>query len=311
MTGEVPAVEVGGLTKSYGQRLAVDGVSFQVAHGGVTALLGPNGAGKTTTVEVCEGFRRADGGRVRVLGRDPWTHRTALRARVGVMLQSGGVYPASRPAELLAAVARCYAHPHDPRSLIDALGLERVARTPYRRLSGGERQRLALAVALVGRPELAFLDEPTAGLDPQARRATWDVIGRLRRSGVSVLLTTHYMHEVEELADRVVIIDRGRVISSGTPGELTGADASRQLRFRSRPGLDLDGLAQRLPSAVSTAEEPAGHYTVDGPIDAVGPDTLAAVTGWCADHGVLASDIDVGHRTLEDVFLALTGRELR
>lgn len=311
MTGEGPAVEVGGLTKRYGQRPAVDGASFQVARGSVTALLGPNGAGKTTTVEVCEGFRKADGGRVRVLGEDPWTRGTALRARVGVMLQSGGVYPASRPAELLAAVARCYAHPHDPRSLIAALGLARVAGTPYRRLSGGERQRLALAVALVGRPELAFLDEPTAGLDPQARHSTWEIIGRLRASGVSVLLTTHYMHEAEELADQVVIIDRGRVLRSGTPGELTGTDATRQLRFRSRPGLDLAGLAPRLPPTVSTVEGPAGHYTVEGPVDAVGPDALAAVTGWCADNGVLASDIDVGHRTLEDVFLSLTGRELR
>lgn len=299
------------LTKHYGHRTAVDGVSFQVERGSVTAFLGPNGAGKTTTVEVCEGLRKADGGRVRVLGEDPWTRRTHLRPRVGVMLQSGGVYPASRPAELLGAVARCYAHPHEPRSLLDALGLARVARTAYRRLSGGERQRLALAVALVGRPELAFLDEPTAGLDPQARRATWEVIGRLRADGVSVLLTTHYMREAEELADRVVIVDRGRVLSSGTPGELTGADASRQLRFRSRPGLDLASLAGQLPANVKTLEEPSGHYTVEGPIDAVGPDTLAAVTGWCAANGVLAEDIDVGHRTLEDVFLTLTGRELR
>ncbi|HEX6445067.1 MAG TPA: ABC transporter ATP-binding protein [Streptosporangiales bacterium] len=303
------AIAVEGLTKRYGDTLALDGVGFRAPRGGVTAVLGPNGAGKTTTVEICEGFRRADGGRVRVLGLDPVAQGTQLRERMGVMLQDGGIYPSARPRQLLGTVARCYAHPQDPDELIDLLGLGRVARNPYRRLSGGEKQRLALALALVGRPAVAFLDEPTAGLDPQARRATWEVIGNLRAAGVSVLLTTHYLEEAERLADHVVIIDRGRVLTAGTPAELTSGQEGR-LSFQAREGLDLDGLAARLPAGTTVAEWAPGKYLVTG-ADPVGPDTLALVTAWCAEHDVLAEDIAVGRRTLEDVFLDLTGRELR
>jgi ABC-2 type transport system ATP-binding protein len=214
-----PAVVIDGLVKRYGGTTALDGVSLQAARGAVTALLGPNGAGKTTAVEICEGYRRPDGGSVQVLGRDPGDR--ALAPRVGVMLQSGGVYPGVRAGEMLRLVASYAANPLDPAALMDRVGLTRVAGTTFRRLSGGEQQRLKLAMALVGRPELVFLDEPTAGLDPQARRATWALIEELRAAGVTVILTTHYLEEAERLADHVVIIDRGRAAVSGSPAELT------------------------------------------------------------------------------------------
>jgi ABC-2 type transport system ATP-binding protein len=298
------AVDVNGLVKRYGTITAADRLSFTAAYGEVTALLGPNGAGKTTTVEICEGYRRADGGSVRVLGLDPGDR--TLRARVGVMLQSGGVPTGVRTGEFLRLVARFYAHPLDPSTLLDRLGLTSSARTPYKRLSGGQKQRLALAAAVVGRPELVFLDEPTAGLDPQARHATWELVEELRSAGVAVILTTHHMDEAERLADHVVIVDRGMVIASGNPPELTGAE--RQLRFRARPGLGLDELLSALPPGTIAKESPAGHYVIEG--DLV-PELLASVTAWCASHGVMTEDLRIERRTLEDVFLELTGRELR
>jgi ABC-2 type transport system ATP-binding protein len=302
------AVEVRGLVKRYGPILAVNELSFTAARGAVTAVLGPNGAGKTTTLETCEGFRRPDSGFVRVLGLDADANGRELKARVGVMLQSGGVYPGARCAEMLRMIANLSAAPLDPGALLERLGLQPVANTPYRRLSGGQQQRLALAMAIVGRPELVFLDEPTAGLDPQARRGTWDLIGDLRRDGVTVLLTTHYMEEAERLADAVVIVDAGRVVASGTPHELTSGGAERQLRFRAPPGLELDQLLGALPLGSAGKESPSGHYVLEGDID---PGFLAAVTAWCASHGVLADDLRVEQRTLEDVFLELTGRGLR
>ncbi|MEP6461815.1 MAG: ABC transporter ATP-binding protein [Frankiaceae bacterium] len=302
------AVEVIALVKRYGATVAVNELSFTAASGAVTAVLGPNGAGKTTTLEICEGFRSADSGTVRVLGRDPAGDGRELKPRVGVMLQSGGIYPGARCAEMLRLVARFAAHPLDPIQLLDRLGLAPVAGTAYRRLSGGQQQRLALAMAIVGRPELVFLDEPTAGLDPQARRATWDLIADLRRDGVSVLLTTHYMEEAERLADAVVIVDSGRVVASGTPQKLTSGGAERQLRFRAPAGLELDQLLGALPVGSTGKESPSGHYVLEGEID---PAFLASVTAWCASHGVFADDLRVEQRTLEDVFLELTGRGLR
>jgi ABC-2 type transport system ATP-binding protein len=219
-----PAVEISGLAKRYGGTTALDGVSLAAPRAAVTAILGPNGAGKTTTVEICEGYRRQDAGTVRVLGLHP--RDRALRSRVGVMLQTGGVYPGARAAEMLRLIASYAASPLDLNALLDRVGLTRVARTTYRRLSGGEQQRLKLAMAIVGRPELAFLDEPTAGLDPQSRRATWALIEELRAAGVSVVLTTHYMEEAEHLADHVVVIDHGRVVAAGSPEALTGGTRS-------------------------------------------------------------------------------------
>jgi ABC-2 type transport system ATP-binding protein len=294
-----PAVVVDGLIKRYGATVAVDGLALTAERGAVTALLGPNGAGKTTTVEVCEGYRRPDGGTVRVLGLDPRDH--GLRPRVGVMLQAGGVYPGARAGEMLRLVASYAAHPLDVADLLDRVGLTAVARTPYRRLSGGEKQRLSLAMAIVGRPELVFLDEPTAGLDPQARRSAWALVTDLRSAGVGVLLTTHYLDEAEQLADHVIIIDRGRVVASGTPSELTTVTTG-QLHFRARPGLPLAELSLAVRATV--VESAPGRYVVEAAAD---PQLLAAVTAWCADHGVLAEDINVVRRSLEDVFLELTG----
>jgi ABC-2 type transport system ATP-binding protein len=303
-----PAVEVRGLVKRYGARTAVDGLDLRLDRGQVLALLGPNGAGKTTTVEVCEGYRRPDGGVVRVLGEDPWHDAAQLRPRVGVMLQGGGAYPGIHTAEMLRLVAACAAAPLDPDWLLDVLGLTAAAKVPYRRLSGGQQQRLALACAVVGRPELVFLDEPTAGLDPQGRRLVWELIGALRTDGVSVLLTTHLMDEADALADQVMIIDGGRVIAEGSPRQLTGAEGGRQLRFRAKPGLAVDELTAALPDGYRVDESRAGRYRVHGPVD---PHVLVAVASWCADRGVLPDCLQVGDRSLEDVFLDLTGRELR
>lgn len=305
---DAPAVEISGLVKNYGRTTAVAGLSMRAQRGQVTAVLGPNGAGKTTTIEVCEGYRRADAGTVSVLGLDPVRDARRLRPRVGVMLQSGGIPTTARAADYLKVMAGFYAHPIDPAFLLDRLGLGESVRTPFRRLSGGQQQRLSLAAAIIGRPELVFLDEPTAGLDPQARRATWDLVASLKASGCTVILTTHYLEEAERLADWVVIVDHGRLLTEGTPAELTGSQG--QLRFRAEAGLDTSGLLGALPPGSVVKESPAGAYLVDLPAD-VDPQVVATVTAWCAEQGVLAKDLRIESRTLEDVFLELTGRELR
>ncbi|MDP9395059.1 MAG: ABC transporter ATP-binding protein [Actinomycetota bacterium] len=306
-----PAVEVVDLVKRYGERTAVDGLSLTVARGEVAAVLGPNGAGKTTTVECCEGYRRPDAGRVRVLGLDPVADSFNLRPRVGVMLQAGGIPSAVRPLEFLRHVASLHAHPLDTGPLAERLGLTAVARTPYRRLSGGQQQRLSLALAVVGRPELVFLDEPTAGLDPQARRATWDLVEDLRRDGVTVVLTTHHMDEAERLADTVSVVDAGRVVASGTPAELTGGGTTERLAFTGPPSLDVADLLAALPEGTRVEEVTPGAYRVEPPDGRVAPYLIATVTAWCAARNVLPDRIGVARRTLEDVFLELTGHELR
>jgi ABC-2 type transport system ATP-binding protein len=302
------AVEISGLVKRYGQIAAVDGLSLTAARGEVTGILGPNGAGKTTTIEICEGYRRPDQGMVRVLGLDPVRDARGLRPRVGVMLQSGGIPPSVPAADYLKLLSSFHVSAIDPALLLDLVGLTQVARTPYKRLSGGQQQRLSLAAAVIGRPELVFLDEPTAGMDPQARHATWDLIGRLRTEGVGVILTTHFMEEAERLCDYVAIIDHGQLVAAGTPGQLTGTVG--QLRFRAEPGLDVDSLLAVLPTASAVKESPAGHYVIEvhGAVD---PLLLAAVTAWCAERGVLANSLRIESRSLEDVFLELTGKELR
>ncbi|HEX6919019.1 MAG TPA: ABC transporter ATP-binding protein [Actinomycetes bacterium] len=303
-----PAVEVVDLVKRYGEKTAVDGLTLTVPTGSITAVLGPNGAGKTTTVETCEGYRRPDAGTVRVLGCDPWRDGAQLRPRVGVMLQSGGVYPGVKAVEMLRHVAALHAHPLDVTALVERLGLGSAGRTAYRRLSGGQQQRLSLAMAVVGRPELVFLDEPTAGLDPQARRSTWELVADLRRDGVTVVLTTHFMDEAERLADQVVVVDHGRIIATGSPRELMSQGATNTLRFSAPPGLDLSALRTSLPAGTTVAEASPGSYLVEGHVD---PRLLATVTAWCAERGVMPEGLAVERRTLEDVFLDLTGRELR
>ncbi|MFI6283807.1 ABC transporter ATP-binding protein [Streptomyces sp. NPDC051018] len=302
------AVRIQGLVKRYGSRTAVDGLDLRVPQGLVTAVLGPNGAGKTTTIEICEGYRRADAGTVRVLGLDPVADASRLRPRVGVMLQSGGIHSGARADEMLRHTARLHAHPLDVDALIERLGLGGCGRTPYRRLSGGQQQRLALALAVVGRPELVFLDEPTAGLDPQARRSTWELVRELRADGVSTVLTTHFMDEAEELADDVAILDAGRIIAQGSPEQLCRGGAENTLRFLGRPGLDVGSLLKALPDGTEAAELTPGTYRISGE---VGPQLLATVTSWCAQHGVMPDGISVERHTLEDVFLELTGKELR
>jgi ABC-2 type transport system ATP-binding protein len=303
-----PAVEVRDLVMRYGSVTAVDGLSLSVAPGQVTAILGPNGAGKTTTIETCEGFRRPQRGSVRVFGLDPIADARELRPRVGVMLQSGGAWSGAHAGEMLRHMASLYAHPLDVGALVERLGLGACGRTPYRRLSGGQQQRLSLAMAVVGRPELLFLDEPTAGLDPQARRATWGLIDEMRRDGVTAVLTTHFMDEAEVLSDRVHIVDAGHVIASGSPAELAASGAKNTVRFTARPGLDVEALMLALPHDTKVDEAQPGHYVIAGAID---PELLATLTAWCASQGVLAESVLVERQTLEDRFLELTGRALR
>ncbi len=292
----------------YGATTALAGLDLHAPQGLVTAVLGPNGAGKTTAIECAEGLRRPQSGTVRVLGVDPWRANRHWRARVGVMLQeSSGGYPGARATEMLRHVARLYADPLPVEPLIERLGLGSTARTPVRRLSGGLRQRLALAMAVVGRPELVFLDEPSAGLDPQARLSAWGLVEDLRRDGVSVVLTTHLMEEAERLADVVHIVDGGRVVASGSPEALTES-GEHDVSFSGPPRLDLADLGLALAPAIEVSERTPGRYRVTGPVDA---QVIATLTAWCAAHGVMPEGLHVGRRTLEDVFLDATGRDLR
>jgi ABC-2 type transport system ATP-binding protein len=297
------AVVVEDLVVAYGETRAVDGLAFTVPAGRVTAVLGPNGAGKTSTIEVCEGYRAPAGGRVRVWGLDP--RDRALRARVGVMLQEGGIYATSTAAAMLEHLASFYADPLDPADLAARLGLDGV-RTTYRRMSGGEKQRLALACSVIGRPDLVFLDEPSAGMDPQTRLAAWSLVEQLRSDGVTVVLTTHLMDEAERLADQVVVVDHGRAVAVGTVAELTGSD--EVLTFDAEPALDLSSLTAALPAGAAVVEESPGSYRVEG---SSGPPVLAAVSAWCTEQGVHLRGLSSARRSLEDVFLDLTGRGLR
>lgn len=315
MSASSPAVQVDGLVMRYGDKVAVDELSLTVERESITAVLGPNGAGKTTTLETCEGYRRPQRGTVRVLGLDPVADRRRLLPRIGVMLQAGGAWSGVRATEMLAHVAGLHAHPLDVSMLVDRLGLEDCGRTPYRRLSGGQQQRLGLAMALVGRPELVFVDEPTAGMDPHARRTTWELLEELRHDGVTVVLTTHHMDEAERLADRIHIIDHGRLIASGTPAELTrsGAPGSapaatiRLVVTEPFPAGAPQSLAAELGPEVTVAQIDEVSLLVTGPADAT---TLSTVSRWCERHGVLPVSLALGQRTLEDVFLELTGRGL-
>jgi ABC-2 type transport system ATP-binding protein len=292
----MPAIEVDGLRKVYGGRAAVDGVALTVDAGEIFCLLGPNGAGKTTTIEILEGYRRPDGGTARVLGAAPGD--PALKPRIGVMLQDGGLYPGARPLELLRLFASFYPHPRDPRELLETAGLEDAASTVVRRLSGGQRQRLSLALALVGRPEVLFLDEPTAGMDPAARAHTVDMIGAI---GATVLFTTHLLDEAERLARRVAVVDRGRVVALGTPEELTRVDVP-EVSFEASPAVDMDVVAQAA-GADRIVEERPGRYRVRMDVT---PDSVARLTAALARSGVLVRELRTGRRTLEDVYLDLT-----
>ncbi|MBU3700960.1 MAG: ABC transporter ATP-binding protein [Acidimicrobiia bacterium] len=299
-SGDV-AIEVDGLVVRYSERVAVDHLSFTAARGAVTALLGPNGAGKTSTVETLEGYRRPDAGTVRVLGLDPFGQHAALVPRIGVMLQAGGVYSGIRPLEVLRLFASYYEDPVDPTELLELVGLTDLARSTWRSLSGGEQQRLSMALALVGRPEVAFLDEPTAGVDPAGRHVIRRIVADLRDRGTTVLLTSHDLDEVERLADHVVIIDRGLVLAEGAPADLVRAGAGEDLRFGAPAGLDTVALSSRLGATVE--EVTPGEYRVTG---SGTPALIASLTGWLAEHDLPLADLRAGRQRLEDVFLRLT-----
>jgi ABC-2 type transport system ATP-binding protein len=311
-TSGAPAVRVEGLRKAYAGRQVLDAVSLEVRRGELFALLGPNGAGKTTTVEILEGYRRADGGTVRVLDLDPARDGRALRPRLGLMLQEGGIDNRSTPREVLRLYAKLFRDPEDPDALLAAVDLGRAASTRYRRLSGGEKQRLGLALALLGRPELLILDEPTAGMDPAAKQATRERIAGLRAAGTTILITTHELGDVERLADHVAVLDRGRVVASGTPAELNGAGAPR-VRFRLSAALSTEDVAALVAAvapgsdAMLVAAGAAAHYELTGLASAPDPRLVAALAGWCAGRGLLITELRLGAASLEERYLELVG----
>ena len=279
------AIAVSGLRKAYGEREVLHGISFTVETGEVFALLGPNGAGKTTTVEILEGYRRRDNGDVRVLGDDPGRAGSAFRARIGIVLQSSAVYHLLTVREIVALFAGYYPSPRQPDEVIDLVGLAEKRGARVRTLSGGQLRRLDLALALVGDPELVFLDEPTTGFDPAARRQAWDTIRDLRSLGKSILLTTHYMEEAQRLADRVAILRDGEIVGTGSPQELLSGHATVEIRYR-RNGSEV----------VVATEEPTR--------------VLHELTAQALADGVELEGLEVHRRTLEDLYLELTREEV-
>ncbi len=301
------AIMVENFTKSYGPNRVVDNLQFTVQQGEIFALLGPNGAGKTTTIETLEGYRKPDQGHVRVLGLDPMRDSQKLMPQIGVMLQQDGLYPGLTAREALHLFAGYYRKPQNIDSLLERVGLNTANKTRCRRLSGGQKRRLALAVALVGNPKLVFLDEPTSGMDPQARLATWEIIRELQHSGVTILMTTHLMDEAERLADRIAIIDHGRLITLDTPSGLTGAKSATVVRFVAPAGLDCTQLSA-LQFAATAEEIRPGSYLIE--TDAAAQ-LIAELTVWLRDQHITLSELRVGHGSLEDLFLRLTGPEMR
>jgi len=304
MTRIEPAIVVEDLVKRYGTREAVRDLSFSVQPGEVFALLGPNGAGKTSTVEILEGFRKRDGGQVRVLGEDPGASRS-FRQRVGMMPQQSALYPHITVLEALTLFCAYYVRPASPLALLNTIGLTDHAGARFRTLSGGEKQRLSLGLAMAGNPELMFLDEPTAAMDPQARQVTWNLISSLRAQGVTLLLTTHYLEEAQRLADRVAIIDHGRLVALGSPADLTRR-AGGLVRFVTSPPVAAARFLD-LPGATAAEEERPGVYRLESP----DPDELLIeVALWSRATGTRVRDLRVERATLEEVFLQLTTAEV-
>ena len=317
---ESPVLSISGLVKDVGPLPALDGkmlrvvsgISLVAERGQITALLGANGAGKTTTIECAQGLQQRTAGSISLLGQDPDTAGAGLRARVGVMLQDGGLPPSARPVPLLQHIAGMYQNPWPVADLIRRLGIDSFSSTSVRRLSGGQKQRLALAAALAGNPEVLFLDEPSAGLDPQSRQLVFELIGELRDRGMGIILTTHLMDDAQRLADYVYIIDAGRNVAEGTVAQLLrhelepGAGARlRTLLFETEPGLDFTGV---LPEDVVVTETRAGSYAATG---ALTPADLAVLTAWWAARGIMPTSMSLAARSLEDVFLDISGREIR
>jgi ABC-2 type transport system ATP-binding protein len=297
----VVAIEVRDLHKRYRDVHAVDGVSLSVDEGQVFALLGPNGAGKTTTVEILEGYRKRDSGEVAVLGHDPARRDPDMRRRIGIVLQSTGVDTYLTVAETVELFRRLYPHPRPVDEVVETVGLQEKRDTRVGKLSGGQQRRLDVAVALAGDPQLLFLDEPTTGFDPAARRGAWDMIRNLRSLGKTVLLTTHYMDEAQHLADEVAVIARGRIVARGTPATLGGRDTGGTIiRFRLPPGSEL-------PESLM-----ADAAITDGNVEirTLEPTrTLHEITGWALGQGIELPSLDVSRPSLEDVYLDITGGE--
>jgi ABC-2 type transport system ATP-binding protein len=303
------AIEVSNLHKRYGKTVAVDDVSFAVAEGEVFGILGPNGAGKTTAVECVVGLRTQDGGEVRVLGLDPRRDRAELRQQVGVQLQHSRLQDKLRVGEALKLYRSFYRDPDDPDRLLELLGLAGKRKTQYRHLSGGQQQRLSIALALIGRPRVAVLDELTTGLDPQARRDTWELIEQVRATGVTIVLVTHFMDEAERLCDRIALIDSGRIVALDTPAGLI-ARASQQQRVRfspSTPGEPGAGWLAELTALTVVSEV---KHSGDQVIVTGGGDLLQAVTATLARHQVVARELRIEQSSLDDAFVALTGRPI-
>ncbi|MFJ4207728.1 ABC transporter ATP-binding protein [Paenarthrobacter sp. NPDC089675] len=313
-----PVLTIDGLIKDVGPLASLDGKMLRVVsdlslvaeRGRITALLGANGAGKTTTLECAQGLRKRSGGKITLLGEDPDTAGAELRSRVGVMLQDGGLPPSARPLPLLRHVAGMYRNPMDVDLLVERLGIDQFSRTSVRRLSGGQKQRLALAAALVGNPEILFLDEPSAGLDPQSRQIVFDLIAELRDSGMGIVLTTHLMDDAERLADYVYIIDAGHNVAEGTVGELLAHNHSaeitdRTLYFDAPGGLDFSAV---LRAGLEITETRSGSYSVSG---ALIPADLATLTAVWAERNIMPASLRLEARSLEDVFLDISGRDLR
>jgi ABC-2 type transport system ATP-binding protein len=299
-----PVIEVTGLTKRYAGRAVVDGISFQVEQGEIFGILGPNGAGKTTAVECLEGLRRRDAGEVRILGLDPKTSAYRLHQRIGVQLQETQLQDKLRVREALELYASFYPDPADWRELLDRWGLASQRDARFGKLSGGQKQRLFIALALVGNPEVVFLDELTAGLDPGARRATWDLIEQVRDSGVTVVLVSHFMDEVEELCDRVAILERGRIAALDTPAGLVDS-AGGEYRMRFRPMASLDEQSLTGVPGVTAVGRHGAHITVTGT-----GDFAAAVTAELARRQILVADLRIEGRSLDSAYVALTGQSM-
>jgi ABC-2 type transport system ATP-binding protein len=297
-------IEVNDLVKRYGDRTAVDGVSFTVEPGEIFGILGPNGAGKTTTVECVEGLREPDGGSIRVCGMDPRRDSKELKQRLGAQLQESHLQDKLKVREAMELYSSFYRSPADWRQLVEILGLGDKLDSQFRRLSGGQKQRLSIALALIGNPEVAVLDELTTGLDPQARRDVWDLIETIRDRGVTIVLVTHFMEEAERLCDRLALINAGKLIALDSPaGLVSSVDGAQRIRFRPSAPLDHALLAE-LPEVTSV--ERAGKQLV---VTGTG-NVLHAVTSVLARHQIIAAELRVEQTTLDDAFIALTGRKL-
>jgi ABC-2 type transport system ATP-binding protein len=305
---KVSVIQVEALYKHYGEVKAVDGISFEVQDGEIFGFLGPNGAGKTTTIEIVEGYKAADGGNATVLGLDPRRDRYELRERMGLMLQETSLYPDLKVEELLRLFASYYRQPVNPDALLEMIGLEEKRRAYIRELSGGQRQRVVFVLALINDPELLFLDEPTAGLDPQSRRAIWEWIDLARKKGKTVFLTTHYIEEAERLCDRVAIVDHGRIIALDTPKHLVAStEVEQRIAFVIEGSVEL-GRLEALPGTSRVVGDGPGQFTLYA---REAQPVLKSLIELSEANGFRLRGLEVEGATLEDVFIRLTGRRIR